>query len=632
MDTEEKPKVDFDDICALVRTNQQQYVSNTTTLSKYVQFSLYENIEKIEAYLSSKHISGETDALGREKPFFNIVTAAVNIWYRATDIDRKDITIKASVSSSMLGAMLYNFHLQNWMRRANFGVLLNKWGRSLARYGSSIVKFVEKGDELIAEVMAWGEMIIDTVNINNDVQIQIIYHTPATLMKAARKYKYDMTKIRSIINAHQTRETQDKQKKDNKDNFIKLYEVHGELSLATLKNAKGEELKEGDDLIFVQQMHTVCYVAKKDKDDEYEDYTLYCGKESKNPYMLTHLIEEEGRSQGIGAVEHLFEAQWMKNHSVKLIKDQLDLASKLILQTADPNFTGMNAIDNVETGDILIHAENAPLSFVPNSSHDISALQAFGNDWKALAQEITSTPDAISGNTMPSGTAYRQVAVLNQEAHSLFEIMIENKSLAIEEMLRVYILPFLNKRMDTSDEIQATLDELGLKKVDLMYINAEVARRNNKKMSEEMFAGKLATPIDVQTESQNIQKELNMMGSQRFFKASDIPDKTWKELFKDLQWEVEIEISGESSNKEAIMTTLTTVLQTIAQNPTVLTDPTAKYLFNQILSATGYLSPVSLPVQDQPNPQSQGNQQPTGKIPSNMAEMLTKKSPTASAL
>ena len=66
-------------IGALVRRMESNHKNGTTEISNYVSFSLKDNIEKIEAYVNSKHISGETDSMGREKPFFNIVTAVRNI-------------------------------------------------------------------------------------------------------------------------------------------------------------------------------------------------------------------------------------------------------------------------------------------------------------------------------------------------------------------------------------------------------------------------------------------------------------------------------------------------------------------------------------------------------------------------
>lgn len=584
----------------LIRESENNYINGETTIGKYVSFSQYENIEKIDAYLNSKHISGETDSMGREKPFFNIVTGAVNIWYRATDIDRKNIRIKATKSKDFVGAFLATIHLQEWMKKENFGAVLNDWGRALARYGSAVLKFVDKNGKLHIEVVPWNRLISDTVDFENNHKIEKLYLTPSQLMN--NPY-YNQDQVKALINSIQCRETIDGNKKDNKNDYIEVYEIHGELPLSYITD------KEKDENVYVQQMQVVSFVKNEDT-GEYDDYCLLKGRELQDPYMITHLIKEDGRAQSIGAVEHLFDAQWMSNHTVKSIKDQLDLASKLIFQTADGSFVGMNALSNIETGDILIHETDKPLTQINNGSHDITSLQSFGEQWQILGKEITSTPDAISGNTMPSGTAYRQVAILNQESHSLFEIMTENKGLAIEEMMRKYIIPNIKKKMNTSKEIAATLESHDITKIDAMYIEAEIIKRRNKKIKEAMFkmngqGGELAEDIDVEKVKQEIQGELATMGNQRFIKPSALDDKTWKDVFKDLEWEVEVEVTNEQSDKEAVMTTLTTVLQTIATNPTVLTDPNMKLLFNKILEATGAVSAIEISANvsnQQPNP------------------------------
>src|SRR3990167_7474337 len=95
---------DTQSIHEIIREAEENYTTGTTTLGTYVKWSMYETVEKIIAYLHSKHTSGEIDSLGRKKPFFNIVTAAVNIWYRATDIDRKDIVVLPNSSSTVVAA------------------------------------------------------------------------------------------------------------------------------------------------------------------------------------------------------------------------------------------------------------------------------------------------------------------------------------------------------------------------------------------------------------------------------------------------------------------------------------------------------------------------------------------------
>lgn len=571
----------------LVRKAEQDFISGFTQTSKYVNESLYEDINKIEAYVASKHTSGETDSLGRDKPFYNIVTAARNIWFRATDIDRKNLLIKATKSRDLIASFLATIHLQDWMRRENWGQFLNNWGRVLATYNSAVVKFVEVGGKLHSMVIPWTRIIVDQVNFADNPKIEILEFTPAEL----RRHKgYDKDLVDKLLGALEARKTAGGQKKDNKNDYIRLYEVHGELPLSYLT---GED---DDDDKFAQQMHVISFVESKEK-GKFDDFTLISGKEARDPYMLTALMPEADGSVSLsGSVKNLFEAQWMMNHTVKSIKDQLDLASKLIFQTSDGNFVGQNALFAIESGDILIHKPNEPLTQLANTSHDIAALLSVGKEWQALGQEITSTPEAARGITPPSGIAMGTVQLVTGQGLSLFETMTENKGLDIERMLREHIIPFLKKKMDTSEEIAATLEAHDLARVDKAYISFKAIENINQKAIRAVLAGGIPEQPDLQGEMANVQSQLSNMGNQRFFKPSDIKDKTWKEVFKDLEWEVEVNITNEAKDTQTAMTTLSSVFQTIA-NPAsaaVLQTPEGKLVFNKILEISGGVSPVEL--------------------------------------
>lgn len=188
----------------------------------------------------------------------------------------------------------------------------------------------------------------------------------------------------------------------------------------------------------------------------------------------------------VGAVQNLFEAQWMVNHSVKIEKDVLDLASLLILQTADKNLVGQNVLTNLVTGDILIHSDNQPLTQV-NNAHDITQIVTFGQMWQSLGHEINGISEAMATGETKSGTAWRQTQALLQESHSLFEVMKENKGLAIEKMLREYIIPHLKTKMDTADEIGEVLQDAEVAQFDAIYVPNEARRRNNKRLLIQCF-------------------------------------------------------------------------------------------------------------------------------------------------
>lgn len=582
----------------LVRKQESDFNSGKTIISKYVQLSLKEDLDKIDAYSNSKHVSGPVDSLGRPKPFFNIVTAAMNIWYRATDIDRANIKIRATKSSDHILSILYNVHLQEWMKTANFGVFLNQWGRTLAKYGSAILEFVEVDGKLVPSVLDWNTVIVDSVRLDNAPIIKKLYLTPAQLRK---NKNYDKDAVDALLDTLTTRKTTGLINKDNKADFIELYEVHGELSLAQYKMAKGEEVKDEDDDVFFQQVHVVSFTkAQQIKDGKkYDDFTLYVGKED-NPHMITHLIEEDGYILANGAVKSLFQAQQWVNHNEKAIRDQLDLASKLIFQTADETFVGKNALTSIEQGDILRHQPNMPLTQVANNSHDITALQNDQTNWKNQGMETTSTPDALRGNTMPSGTPAILAEQLAQQSSSLFEIMTENKGLAIEEMMTRFILPFLDKKMDTSEEIMATLSNEGIKEIDEMYIPNEAIRRYNEYAKETVLSGGIPSPYNPQEAQQQVMNELKPMGNKRSFKPSDIPTVTWKKLFAGFKKRAEVEVTNEMHDKRTLLSDLNATLANVVKLGDV---QNARLVLGKILEETSVMSPNELAqIQSAPQP------------------------------
>lgn len=305
------------------------------------------------------------------------------------------------------------------------------------------------------------------------------------------------------------------------------------------------------------------------------------------------------------------------------MKDQLDVASKLIFQTSDPNYVNQNALASIEQGDILTHAVNQPLTQLNNGSHDITTQQSFGQMWKSLSNEIVGISESMLGQNAPSGTPWRATDALLQENHSLFELMTENKGLHIEDMFRTYVIPHLKKKLNTSKEIASVLAEHDITSVDGKYIKANVDKIVSRELVKKVLADEEPTPEEqaalTQGAEQGIKGSLSELGNTRFFKPSELDNKTWKMVLDGIEWELEVDVTGEGSNAKDDMTTLTTVFQTIANPATagVLQTPAGKLLFNRILQKAGSVSPLELsvmpPAQPQMQPQdTQAMPQPTG--------------------
>jgi len=588
-------------IYELVRRNENNHILGNVKTSKYVYSNFYEDVSTIEAYLNSRHITGDKDSLGRDKPFFNIVLGARNIWFRATDLDRKNIVAKSKKAKDRIASFLFTIHVNKWMKDENFGKYLNDWGLQLASYNSAVTKFVENKDGLHIKVISWDKLIPDTLNFDQNPKIEILELTQEELRSNP---SYDQEIVENLIEAQVTRKTIDRQSKDvNKSNYVRLYEVHGEMPLSWLTGKKKDENE------YVQQMHVISFVAGK-ASNTFDNFTLYSGQEKQDPYYLTQLIPAiDGSISLMGAVKTLFDAQWMTNHTIKNIKDQLDLASKLIFQTNDPAYANQNVLENIEQGQIMVYQEGKnELTQVQNNSHDIQALQNFMGEWKQLTQEVTNTPQVMQGSASSSQSAYAKEALMLQQAQQNFDIMTQNKGLALEEMFRKYITPYILKGLNNSKEIATELDAYGIDQIDKAYISTTAAKRFNQKAINAVLNDSELPSLA--QEQQSAQQELQDMGSMRFIKPDEMTDMDWKDYFKGFEADVEYQITDENVDKNNVLTGLNGVFQTIVSMQGRPMTPAEKLVFNKILDNLGTVNPAE--IQETTNNQPQQPVMPNG--------------------
>ena len=587
-------KIDTDKVAELVTTLERNFKQPNKT-SKYVSENIQEDIDQTYAYLNSKHISGDTDSLGRQKPFFNIVTAAKNIRYRATDIDTKNVNLKPKDDKEVILAFVAQIKLRKWMNRKEFGLFLNKWGMELSAFNSSVVKSIDSNGKLNITIVPWGRLLFNVADFKNNPKVELLTLTPEKLIQRG----YNKKQVNKLIDGLKESSSTDSspENKDSSKRGIKLYELHGMLPKSYLTG------RVKDKETYVQQMHVISFLKSGNKD---ESVTLYSGQETKDPYLLATLMPSTDGSVSLnGVVKELFEAQWMMNHTVKSIKDQMDIASKLFFQTSDQNLAGRNILTAIEQGDVLVHALNQPLTQVNNVSHDIGTQESFGNLWKGLSNEIAGVSESMLGQTAPSGTAWRQVQAILNESHSLFSTMQQNKGLYLEEIVRSAIIPHIKEQLDNKDEITSVLEQNDITTIDAKYVPQEAIKRYNQQVIKDVLSGKQPNSFDATQMQQQVKDTLS--GGMRTFKPSDIPADTWKEVMKDFEWEVGVNITGESSNTQDVLETLSTALNAVA-NPNFANNPQAQIIVSKILEATGQISPLELQEVNKPQPQTQ--QQP----------------------
>jgi len=163
-----------------------------------------------------------------------------------------------------------------------------------------------------------------------------------------------------------------------------------------------------------------------------------------------------------------------------------------------------------------------------------------------------------------------------------------------------FVLPFIDKTMDTTEEVIATLTAEGLKEIDQRYIPAEAVRRHNNMFKDAVLSGQQPQPFDQVGMEQAVQKDLNMMGNTRALSPEDVAGQTWKQLFAGFKKRVEVEVTNEMHNKATLLSDLNATMANLVKIGDV---PNARLVLSKIMQETGSMSPAELQsIQTAPQP------------------------------
>jgi hypothetical protein len=574
-------------IFQFVRQQRDDYKQKEVSIVDGLAYNQYQVIRRAELYYNSQFETGNKDSLGREKPFYNIVKSRVNLATRATDLDVKDVQVESDVSDDYVRSFLFAKENRNWMRDSGFAKLLNKMGKTRAKFGGVLVKKTEHNGELEIHVVPWKDVITDQTDIMKGVIIERHFYTPSELK--AMEGVWD--------NVDKAIRTADEDKDENTEHnatetpgsYIEVFEIHGDLPVAYLKIADGKEPKEEDWYTYQKQVHIVAGVDDigRDQDDEIIEHgiTLFYGKEKNSPYKYLPWDEVDGRGLGVGVIEDSFESQVWTNDAKLKERDLLELASKVLYQTPDKKI-GKNVLTDVETGDIITHADNKPLSQVNTLTGNIPVFENSINSWKDQADRTTSTFESNTGENLPSGTPFRLGAIQNQEANSHFVYRLEEMGTFVEEIYTDWVMPYFEKKLKKGHTLASEFSREELDKIDEAYIESQL----QEEILKQRERGVLIT--DVEAERQRLKQKMMQTKSHRYL---EIPD----EYYKNLKAKVRVIITNEQRNKAVLLESLSNILANIIKLPQVFPPAMVKKLLEKIMEISG-ISPIEISSSDAP--------------------------------
>lgn len=537
-------------------------------------FNQRDTIEKIFFYYNSKFTTGQVDEEGDRKYFLNIVRNPCKVFSKAVDFDTKNIRLLTAGGGDPIKTWFMERDLKYWMRDKQFGVTLNRIFRELPIFGTVVLKIVDGAPEFVDLRNFVVRQSADTLD-HSDYIIEVHNYTVDQFRKVAKKMKWKQSDVDSVIKEfHRMKNTA----------YIRLYERYGEVP----------DKEDGYDTTYTYKRVFLADVGV-DEFDQYGQLTvqrpgieLSSEEWEGHPYWEFHAEKIPGRWLGIGVVETLFEPQIRQNELANLQSKASYWAALRVFQSRDSG-VNRNLKTDVSNGEVL--SVDSEITQIDMSDRNLAYFNEEYQKWMRNRDEMTFATDAIQGERSPAGTPLGSTQLSLGQTLSYFEQIQEDIAMTVKEMLFAVIIPQFEKEMTQEHIIRLVGNDL----------NTYAEMIKNDLLLKEIIriavnTGKLVSEEEKEMISVSILESIKQ-GKEKLL---TIP----KNFYKDIKYDVDIDITGESIDTRVRYATKFALLQAITADQTMTTDPIKKkFLYS--MAEDGGVNPNELFEVEQKKPEDQ---------------------------
>lgn len=544
------------DVLRIINSEINDFETKDIQVVPGFYFNQKKTLEQIYYQYNSKFQTGEIDEDGDKKYFYNINRNPCKVYSKAIDFDTKNIRLLTADGGNPLKTWFMERDLRFWMRDKQFGKVLNRIFNELPIYGSVVLKVVDGYVQFVDLRNFIIEQSADNIESSNYV-IEIHNYTPTDFRRVAKKMGWN--------NVDKVMEEFRKMKGVS---HIRVYERYGEVEKIDSKGKKTYPFERtfiadvGVDEFDQNTSQIVYHKGVLLGEDEWND----------TPYWEYHLEKIPGRWLGIGVVETLFEPQINLNESENLLNKTSSFRAAVLFKSQDPGFAGKNLLTESRNGDVL-----------DTSAGDINQLNVqdvnlahFGdryNRWLRNRDELTFSYDVVQGERLPAGTPLGSAQIAMAQTLSFFETIQENIALDVKEMLYAVILPQFEKENNTEHTLRLVGKDLDT------YIAMIKDGLIAEEVIKQVIKGKFPTEYDAKVIGIAIENAMKKNG--------ELMMKLPKNFYKDIKYDVDIDITGESVDTRVRSATKFAILQAIQSDPTMVQDPIKKKILFSIAEDGG---------------------------------------------
>lgn len=558
-------------IFELVRQEKDDFINNQIEVVPGYLFSQYETIKKIHKYYNSQYATSNYETINgvtRKRVFRNINKWRCTVAAKQLDVDVKDFVLISENPETEFNVALLEKEMKAWMKKSKLGKILNEIVRKLPIYGSVVLRKTKKGAE-----------IVDLRYLFNDQSAQCLDESRYIILKHLmtprdlRKMK-DWDNTQEVIDKYLSYDSESYEQGGGMQQrqitpYAEVYERFGEVPLSWFTD------KNADDNIFVLSRFIIAGCDEMKKNSEGKNYydegiILFKEQIKELPLKEVHYDRTEGRWLGIGVVEDTFEDQRRVNE----IKDQeakaLEIASLVLFQTRD-QLVHRNLLSDVDNGELL--RVNSEITRIDNNLTSLPVFETVANDYDNHANKTTFSSDLLAGEAPASSATATAVINQTQQSTSTYDFKKENVGLFLNEFITDLVFPEIETKLNQPHIFRFTGEIYEIQKLRERSVEGYLRT----KIFE---TGEVPTPEQYQMEKDRLLKDYTKQGNQIWLDVE-------KDFFRNLEYEVSLEVTGESRNLQTQLQNIQFVFGLISKNPQILDNPILKRLLFKVMSLMG---------------------------------------------
>ena len=500
------------------------------------EWSAYEHINTTVLYKNSTYKTGKDD----NKPFKNINRPILNLQYRAEGFDVKDIVLFINDKYKYFKSFLVKKYHEIWARLNNLDTFIDEMVESYVDFGAALAKDVNK---IRPEIVPLQRLVFfDQTDILSGPICEKHFYAPDQLKEMEKKGWKNIEDVIVLSKQEKQDNSMGKVQIKTPGKYIEVYEIHGVFPDAWLDGG----VSYFEDEKYTRQIHICTFY--QDRDGNKKGISLFSGKEKEHPYKLILRDKMEGRAIGIGGAEELFEPQVWVNYDIIRKKEMLDMAAKVIFQTADKKFANRNKTFNLSQGEILITEEGKRIEQVNTSPVNYQLFDNATQEWEQHARQMGAATESIMGESPTAGTPFKLQELITAESHSLHEYRKGKLATFLGEIYRDWIIPHIAREITAGKEFLAKLDLSELQQVADGLVKCEV----NKQLTEMILNGQMISEEETEIFREQVRESFMSGGDKRFIEIL-------KDELKNAPIDVEVNIAGKQKSLNQVTDKLVSI-------------------------------------------------------------------------